>query len=114
MEGDQETFTPEALRREFDAIDSDGNGSLDADELHDLFLRLGKDLKRGTIANLIRLADDDGNGTLEWEEFSQIFDVVARMKKKADEEKSAEQNSVAESPSKAVAVIKAGEVAMGA
>merc|ERR1719171_2622198 len=69
-------FSEEKLRREFEAMDSSGDGSLDADELHEVFRRLGKDLKRGTIANLIRLADDDGNGTIEWPEFARIFRVL--------------------------------------
>jgi len=35
-------------------------------------------VKKGTIANLVRLADDDGNGTIEWDEFSKIFEVAAK------------------------------------
>jgi len=67
----------EVLRREFQAMDTSGDGSLDADELHEVFKRLGKDVKKGTIANLIRLADEDGNGTIEWNEFSKVFKVAA-------------------------------------
>jgi len=54
-----------------------GDGSLDTDELHEVFKRLGKDVKKGTIANLIRLADEDGNGTIEWNEFLKVFEVAA-------------------------------------
>merc|ERR1711937_685837 len=86
-----------------------------ADELHALFLGLGKDLKRGTIANLIRLADDDGNGTLEWEEFSQIFEVVARMMEKAAAKaKAAALEPVAAPAAKADGVTTVSQIAMGA
>jgi len=68
----------EVLRREFDAMDTSGEGSLDADELQAVFKSLGKEVKRGTILNLVRLADEDGNGTIEWDEFSKIWEVAAR------------------------------------
>jgi NAD(P) transhydrogenase len=82
-----EDFSEEKLRAEFDAIDTSGDGSLDTDELHALFQRLGKDVKKGTIANLVRLADDDGNGTIEWEEFAQIFKVVRDMRAQTSKSK---------------------------
>eukprot|EP00747_Dinoflagellata_sp_TGD_P127155 gnl/TRDRNA2_/TRDRNA2_174371_c0_seq24.p1 gnl/TRDRNA2_/TRDRNA2_174371_c0~~gnl/TRDRNA2_/TRDRNA2_174371_c0_seq24.p1 ORF type:complete len:500 (+),score=125.92 gnl/TRDRNA2_/TRDRNA2_174371_c0_seq24:39-1502(+) len=75
-------LSEERLRREFDSIDVSGDGSLDADELQDVFERLGKKVNRGTIANLIRLADDDGNGTIEWPEFYNIFQVLNKRAKK--------------------------------
>lgn len=65
-----------ALRREFDLIDTSGDGSLDADELREVFTKLGKQPKKSTINNLVRLADTDGNGTIEWEEFEKIFEVI--------------------------------------
>mmetsp|Transcript_49615 Transcript_49615/g.67625 ORF Transcript_49615/g.67625 Transcript_49615/m.67625 type:complete len:607 (-) Transcript_49615:430-2250(-) len=68
----------EALRKEFQAMNTSGDGSLNADELYDVFKRLGKDVKKGTIANLVRLADADGNGTIEWDEFAQIFEASAK------------------------------------
>merc|ERR1719326_832970 len=74
-----ENFSAEVLRREFAEMDTDGSGSLDTDELLAVFNRLGKEVKRGTIANLVRLADEDGNGTIEWDEFAKIFEVVARL-----------------------------------
>lgn len=80
-DGEGKEFCEENLRREFDAMDTSGDGSLDADELFAVFKKLGKDVKKGTIANLVRLADEDGNGTIEWEEFSKIFEVVADMRK---------------------------------
>merc|ERR1719171_2030559 len=80
MNEDLENFNEDVLRHEFDAIDTSGDGSLDADELLAVFQKLGKDVKKGTITNLVRLADEDGNGTIEWEEFAKIFEVVQRCK----------------------------------
>jgi pyruvate/2-oxoglutarate dehydrogenase complex dihydrolipoamide dehydrogenase (E3) component len=79
MMDDIGNYTEEVLRKQFDEIDTDGSGSLEADELHAVFKRLGKDVKHGTIANLIRLADDNGNGTIEFHEFWKIFEVVAKF-----------------------------------
>merc|ERR1719281_1262957 len=79
MDANMDRFSPEGLRREFEAIDTSGDGSLDVDELHALFKRLGKDVKRGTIANLVRLADEDGNGTIEWPEFAKIFEKASKV-----------------------------------
>ena len=90
---------PETLKREFEAMDTSGDGSLDVDELHAVFKNLGKEVKRGTVANLVRLADEDGNGTLEWEEFEQIFEVAAKYgKKKAGEAAPAAKEAKAEAP----------------
>jgi NAD(P) transhydrogenase len=80
---DPEEFSEEAMRREFDSMDTSGDGSLDADELFAVFKKLGKEVKKGTIANLVRLADEDGNGTIEWDEFAKIFEVVREMRKTA-------------------------------
>lgn len=71
-------FNEEVMRREFDRVDTDGSGSLSAEELLVVFQHFDKNVKRGTILNLVRLADDDGNGTIEWEEFSTIYQVIAR------------------------------------
>jgi len=67
------------LKQQFDMMDASGDGSLDADELHAVFRKLGKDVKKGTISNLIRLADEDGNGTIEWSEFAKIFEIVQSL-----------------------------------
>jgi len=68
-----------ALRARFDEIDTDGEGSLCADELNQLFEREGARLEPSVVPNIIRLVDDDGNGTVEWEEFLKIFRVLHSM-----------------------------------
>mmetsp|Transcript_43541 Transcript_43541/g.81797 ORF Transcript_43541/g.81797 Transcript_43541/m.81797 type:complete len:1313 (+) Transcript_43541:99-4037(+) len=64
------------LRKEFESLDANGNGSLDGDELGALFESLGMQVKSGTITNLIRLADEDGNGTIEWDEFCNVYSAA--------------------------------------
>jgi NAD(P) transhydrogenase len=58
-------FDDETLRKEFNAMDTSGDGSLDGDELYQVFKKLGKDIKPSTVANLVRLADEDGNERIE-------------------------------------------------
>jgi Ca2+-binding EF-hand superfamily protein len=67
------------LRKKFDDIDTSGDGSLDADELVEVFRGLGQDVSPNLVANLVRLADEDGNGTIEWLEFQRIFQVLEKM-----------------------------------
>jgi len=69
-----------ALRGEFEAMDSDGNGSLDVTELAIVFQNLGINVKPYKIANLLSLADEDGNGTIEWPEFAKIVKLGMRWK----------------------------------
>ena len=68
------------LKKRFDAIDTSGDGSLDAEELGEVFKSLGTDASPTLVANLVRLADADGNGTIEWDEFLSIFKVLEKMK----------------------------------
>merc|ERR1719171_241402 len=108
MNEDLENFNEDVLRHEFDAIDTSGDGSLDADELLAVFQKLGKDVKKGTIMNLVRLADEDGNGTIEWEEFAKIFEVAQRCglapaQPKAETPKKAAESEPAAAPEAAPA-----------
>merc|ERR1719191_1878958 len=79
-EKDDDQLDESVLRHEFEMMDTSGDGSLDAEELAAVFKKLGKNVKKGTINNLVRLADEDGNGTIEWEEFAKIFEVVRSFK----------------------------------
>ena len=69
-------FTEEFLREKFDAIDEDGSGELDEDEMRALFESMGRPVSKRIIANIMRLSDVDGNGTIDYEEFSAIFDAI--------------------------------------
>ena len=57
---DCSSYDEAVLRARFDEIDSSGDGSLDEDELLQVFEALGSPVTPNLIANLIRLADDDG------------------------------------------------------
>merc|ERR1712222_207524 len=70
-------FTEDYIREKFDAIDTDGSGELDEDEMRALFESMGRPVSKRIIANLMRLSDIDGNGTIDFEEFSAIFDKIA-------------------------------------
>jgi len=68
------------LRVRFDEIDVSGDGSLDEEELVQVFSNIGfAGIEPSIVPNLIRLADDDGNGTIEWPEFLKIFQVLRKM-----------------------------------
>ena len=65
------------LRRKFEDIDVNGDGSLNVDEMTALLKELGaRNISPGNVVNLVRLADEDNSGTIEYEEFEAI---VRRM-----------------------------------
>jgi len=70
-------FSEEYLREKFDAIDEDGSGELDEDEMRALFASMGRTVSKRVIANIMRLSDVDGNGTIDFGEFKAIFDKIA-------------------------------------
>jgi NAD(P) transhydrogenase len=70
-------FSEEYLRERFDAIDEDGSGELDEDEMRALFNSMGRTVSKRIIANIMRLSDTDGNGTIDFGEFKAIFDKIA-------------------------------------
>jgi pyruvate/2-oxoglutarate dehydrogenase complex dihydrolipoamide dehydrogenase (E3) component len=79
MTGTETAINEEELRKKFDQIDTSGDGSLDSDELSEVFSSMGSEVSPSLVANLVRLADDDGNGTIEWPEFLKIFQVIEQM-----------------------------------
>lgn len=64
-----------SLRHTFDGMDADGSGALEVGEVLEVMRKLGgggKALTRGSVANLVRLADDDGSGSIDYQEFEAI------------------------------------------
>ena len=61
-------FSTEYLKEKFDAIDDDGSGELDEQEMRALFSSMGRNVSKRVISNLMRLSDLDGNGTIDFEE----------------------------------------------
>lgn len=57
------------LRAAFNAVDTDGSGTLDADELVKMCDDLDLDIEREEIEDLLNRQDDDGSGEIDFEEF---------------------------------------------
>lgn len=53
----------------FDAIDSDGSGEIDREEMRQVLLRMGANIPPSGIDRLFALLDQDGSGTIERDEF---------------------------------------------
>jgi len=78
---DPSSIDKEAIRQKFVETDKDGSGALDADEVLQVFAKLGKTPKPRTIGNLIRVCDTDQNGTIDWEEFQKVFVLLEALSK---------------------------------
>ena len=61
------------LRSIFDAIDTDGNGTLEPTEIGEVMKELGMYTTDEALTQVIQQVDDDGNGVIEFEEFVQII-----------------------------------------
>lgn len=57
------------IRAVFDSIDLDGNGELDREEMDQAIARLGLELSKGEIDQLMEEMDTDKNGTVDYGEF---------------------------------------------
>jgi len=75
------SYSKESLREKFDAIDIDGSGELDEDEMRLLFESFGRPVSKRIIANIMRLTDLDGNGTIDFGEFMNVFNKMTPKQK---------------------------------
>ena len=57
------------LKEVFEEFDEDGSGSIDADELRNVFLSMGQDATPEEMRAMIEGVDDDGSGQIEFNEF---------------------------------------------
>ena len=57
------------------AIDEDGSGQLDEDELFDAFTRMGLPLLRPQVRQIIAFCDSDGDGCIDFREFMLLIGV---------------------------------------
>ena len=63
---------PEA-REMFSAVDVDGNGLLDPEELKQLAAKLGMDLSEGQVEQVMAEIDTDGSGEVDFEEVKMVM-----------------------------------------
>lgn len=61
------------FREAFNAFDEDGSGSIDEDELRELFRNLGQAPSNDELKKMVNAADTDGNGTIDFEEFATLM-----------------------------------------
>merc|ERR1711969_93647 len=60
----------------FEAVDSDGSGSVDMEEMGAALRRLGLSLSRDDLLQLFATADKDCTGTVEWREFAHGLHIA--------------------------------------
>ena len=83
----REYFTPEKivdLKETFESFDSSGDGRIGADELYGMFKKLGKNLTRSQIREVMREVDADGSGEIEFEELCILEIKMACLRPRAD------------------------------
>ncbi|KAK8657420.1 hypothetical protein V6N13_035661 [Hibiscus sabdariffa] len=70
------------LREAFSVYDLDGNGSISAEELHQVLQSLGDDCSIAECRRMISGVDSDGNGLVDFEEFKVMMMAGTSLKKK--------------------------------
>eukprot|EP01052_Picozoa_sp_SAG31_P030864 SAG31_NODE_3208_length_4552_cov_5.626993_1_plen_378_part_00 len=65
------TSEDEKLRAVWRTVDKDRSGSLDVQELHQVFKLMGQNLNEKQLAKAHKQLDKDGSGTIEFDEFDQ-------------------------------------------
>lgn len=61
------------LKEVFDHFDADKSGSIDADELGNVFKAMGQEMTAEELNSLIAGVDDDGSGQIEFNEFMLLM-----------------------------------------
>merc|ERR1711966_637336 len=61
------------IKEAFELFDTDGSGSIDANELKTAMRALGFAPKKDEITKMLNDLDCDGNGTVEYEEFEGLM-----------------------------------------
>ena len=64
------------LRQVFKTLDADGDGFVDAAELHTRLVRLGYTPESGEAQDIIWEVDDDCDSKISWREFKSIYHRV--------------------------------------
>jgi hypothetical protein len=61
------------IRKKFEALDADGSGTLDEDELKGLLAEIGLKLSRGQLRKAMARMDGDESGEVDFAEFAQWY-----------------------------------------
>jgi len=77
----------EQLKKKFDEIDTDGNGTLEKTELRKALELTGRKVSDDTLTKLFERYDTDKNGTFSFDEYCQMIkewdDVIKEVEKAA-------------------------------
>lgn len=65
------------LRDIFNEFDTDGSGSVDADELESIIASLEMDISAAQVAVILQEADTDGSGVVEFNEVMLAADTLS-------------------------------------
>jgi hypothetical protein len=76
-------YSDDDMKAAFDAIDTDGSGTLDREELAAAIRKEGGKLSDEQVNNLINFADADGDGEIDFEEYKKIMTLQSGVPKKA-------------------------------
>merc|ERR1711966_370840 len=71
--GDLTVQQKQEIKEAFELFDTDGSGSIDANELKTAMRALGFAPKKDEITKMLNDLDCDGNGTVEYEEFEGLM-----------------------------------------
>eukprot|EP00578_Thalassiosira_sp_NH16_P013609 CAMPEP_0181113522 /NCGR_PEP_ID=MMETSP1071-20121207/20392_1 /TAXON_ID=35127 /ORGANISM="Thalassiosira sp., Strain NH16" /LENGTH=516 /DNA_ID=CAMNT_0023197565 /DNA_START=216 /DNA_END=1763 /DNA_ORIENTATION=- len=69
------------LRERFDAIDTDGSGSLDRCELKEVFKGMGVPISENALSDIMDRFDFDHDGTIDFDEFESVMHEMKPKKK---------------------------------
>ena len=68
-----------AIKEVFDLFDADDSGTIDVEELVEVFGTLGQEISELEAEDLIANFDKDGDGELSFEEFAEYFQQTLDM-----------------------------------
>lgn len=67
------TPSVDELRTAFRQFDQDNSGYIQAGEMEAVFKKLGRNLSRAEVEEVVRALDTSGDGKISFDEFARIF-----------------------------------------